>query len=138
MAAPVSHRRHCGLLRLLEHFGVVDQAQSQRLAAFGIIGPTCDLNQVAPTVELTVAVGLWRVAQTLGQLAGVVLRRVLAAAQLAHVAKLVQLMAYLGDESGNVLPGDDLYLPMAVFRAGTKRRLSGRRSGGSSTAVVRS
>ncbi|KPW36139.1 hypothetical protein ALO87_200026 [Pseudomonas syringae pv. apii] len=99
---------------------MVDQVQAKRFAARLVVGPAGDLDQAPPTIELAVAISLGRIAQALGQLAGVVLRQVGAAAQLADVTQLSRLVAHLGNERRDAQPRDDLVLAHCCVQDGCK------------------
>lgn len=92
---------------LFEQLRLAQQVQPQRLPARFIVGPPRHLNQPATPVKLTVAIGLWRVAQTQRQLPGVVPGQVTVVTQLTHVTKLPGFMPDLGDEPGDAQPGID-------------------------------
>ena len=109
-ALPEPGRRLGGPLRLLQQLRQLQQAliAKQPEAALAIVAAPGDLDQPAPAITLTVAIGLGGVAQACRERAGVVLAQVLITAQLAHVLQLPGFVTDLGQERRLALRRIDL------------------------------
>ncbi|MNN41766.1 hypothetical protein D3C81_1559050 [compost metagenome] len=80
----------------------------QRPTALQIIAAAGDLDQATTPIALSVAVGLRRIAQALGQVPGIVFLEILLVAQLSHMLQLPGLVADLRQEGGDAPGGTDI------------------------------